>query len=64
MMSRQALTMDESRWAVVRGWEFLDLLGRAIVSLRNADLRSQISDFKENADFRCQIATFENIAIG
>ena len=30
MMSRQDFTMEESRWAVVKGWEFLDLVPRVI----------------------------------
>ena len=38
MMSRQDLTMDESRCAVVRGWEFLDLVARAIVSLAECQI--------------------------
>ena len=32
MMSRHDFTMEESRWAVVNGWEFLDLVPRAITS--------------------------------
>ena len=32
MMSRHDFTIEESRWAVVNGWEFLDLIPRAITS--------------------------------
>ena len=32
MMSRHDFTIEESRWAVVNGWEFLDLVPRAITS--------------------------------